>query len=78
MLKSWRTTALGVLTFLGALGFQLKYMWDDDPSTLVDWNAVIAAAGVMLVGFTARDNQVTSEEAGVTPETTPEYKDQQG
>lgn len=67
-MKSWRTTILGVLTFLGVLGFQLKSLWDDDPTTVVDWNAVIAAAGVMFVGFTARDNQVSSEEAGVKPE----------
>ena len=43
----------------------MKAMFDNDPSTVPEWGAVVAAiiAGIGLIA--ARDNNVTSEQAGV-------------
>jgi len=62
--KSWKTTAAGVGAVLVAVGSALAASFDNDPATVADWGAVIAAviAGVGLVF--ARDNNVTSEQAG--------------
>lgn len=66
-MKSWRTTTLGILTILGSLIPSVKALIDGDPNTNVDMNAV----GVALIGLfgggglmAARDNKVTSEQAG--------------
>ena len=64
MNKSWKTTSGGVATIIVALGGAVKMLTDGDAVTNPDWNAVIAAvvAGATLVF--ARDNNVTSENAG--------------
>jgi len=62
--KSWKTTTAGVGAILVALGSAMTAMFDADPLTVPDWGAVVAAiiAGIGLI--TARDNDVTSEQAG--------------
>jgi len=62
---SWRTTAAGIGAMLIAAGGALSATFDNDPSTVADWTAVIAAfiAGFGLIF--ARDNMVSSEGAGV-------------
>lgn len=62
---SWRTTAAGIGAMLIAAGGALSATFDNDPSTVADWTAVIAAfiAGFGLIF--ARDNKVSSERAGV-------------
>lgn len=63
-MKSWKTTAAGIGAILVAVGSALTATFDADPTTVADWGAVIAAiiagAGLIL----ARDNNVTSEQAG--------------
>lgn len=62
---SWKTTAAGIGAILVAVGGAMSAMFDADPATVPDWGAVIAAiiAGIGLI--TARDNNVSSEQAGV-------------
>ena len=62
---SWRTTAAGIGAMLIAAGGALSATFDNDPSTVADWTAVIAAfiAGFGLIF--ARDNKVSSEGAGI-------------
>lgn len=63
MSSSWRTTTAGIGAILIAVGSALGAQFDNDPATVADWGAVIAAviAGVGLLF--ARDNKVTSEQA---------------
>lgn len=63
-MKSWKTTAAGVGAILVAIGAAMSAQFDADPATSPDWGAVIAAiiAGIGLI--MARDNSVTSEQAG--------------
>lgn len=61
---SWRTTVTGILAIVAALATVLKAELDADPLTTADWGTAVAAvlAGVGLIA--ARDNKVTSEQAG--------------
>lgn len=63
-MTSWKTTFAGVGAILIAVGSALSAQFDNDPTSIADWGAVIAAvvAGIGLVF--ARDNKVTSEQAG--------------
>lgn len=64
MRASWRTSAAGLAAIMTAGGAALTALADGDPLTNPDWAALIAAliAGVGLLF--ARDNKVTSEQAG--------------
>jgi hypothetical protein len=64
-MNSWKTTTAGIGAILVAVGTAMKAMFDNDPSTVPEWGAVVAAiiAGIGLI--VARDNNVTSEQAGV-------------
>lgn len=61
MNKSWRTTMAGIGSIAVAIGSALSAIGDGQP---VEWGAIIAAiiAGIGLI--TARDNAVSSEQAG--------------
>jgi uncharacterized membrane protein YhiD involved in acid resistance len=65
MTKSWKTSAAGIGAILIAVGSALSSMFDNNPATVADWGAVVAAviAGIGLLA--ARDNGVSSEDAGV-------------
>lgn len=61
---SWRTTTAGIAAIVVALGTAVGALFDADPLTFPDWGAVAAAvmAGIGLLA--ARDNKVSSEQAG--------------
>jgi hypothetical protein len=63
-MKSWKTTTAGIAAIVAALATALGALFDADPLTMPDWGAVGAAvmAGIGLIA--ARDNGVTSEQAG--------------
>lgn len=63
-MTSWRTTTAGIAAIVVAIGTAVGALFDADPLTLPDWGAVAAAvmAGVGLLA--ARDNKVSSEQAG--------------
>jgi len=66
-MKSWKTTVLGVCTILVAVASAIIALIDGDPTTVVDVESVIGAVVGALVGMgliAARDNGVTSEDAG--------------
>lgn len=63
-MTSWKTTAAGIAAIVAALATAVGALFDSDPLSMPDWGAVAAAvmAGVGLIA--ARDNGVTSEQAG--------------
>lgn len=63
-IPSWRTTLAGIGAILVAVGSAVTAIFDNDPATVADWGAVTAAviAGIGLI--MARDNKVSSEQAG--------------
>ena len=66
---SWRTTAVGVLGAVLILGHQAMALLDSDDATKINPEAIMTALGMLGIGFFARDNKVSSEQAGaVKPE----------
>ena len=61
---SWRTTIGGIVLFLSLVTSQLNYAFDDDQTTNPDWSIILAAVAGLWTGLVARDNCVTSEQAG--------------
>lgn len=66
MKGSWKTTAFGILSALGIIATQVSYLLDANPETVFSIEAVFAALGVAGIGFFARDDKVTSEQAGAS------------
>lgn len=64
VMASPRTSVAGILGFLAIVSMQLKASFDNDPTTITDWNVIVEAIAVLGIGLAARDNGVTSEEAG--------------
>jgi hypothetical protein len=64
-MKSWKTTATGIITIVIAVGSAVKTLIDNDPSTNPDIGATIAAVTVGFGLIAARDNNVSSEDAGI-------------
>ncbi len=60
-MKSWKTTAMGIITSLGAILTQAGALLDDDPATVFDINALWVAIAAMGLVF-ARDNDKSSED----------------
>jgi len=58
-MKSWKTTVCGLI---GAIGAYLATT--NDPSWLPTLGKLLSGVSVALIGFFARDNNVTSEQAG--------------
>lgn len=63
-IKSWKTTATGAGAILVALGSLLQAHFDGDPLTVPNYEVALAAILSGLGLIFARDNKVTSEEAG--------------
>lgn len=68
--SSWKTTVAGIIAALGLVGEQLQRGW---PDGIADWIALLLKAfGPVLLGFFARDKNVSSEgHKVVTPEGKP-------
>lgn len=64
MTGSWRTNLLGVCAMLTAAVGVVTAVFDDDALTNPDWLALIAAFTAGFGLLFARDNKVTSEQAG--------------
>lgn len=64
MKKSWKTTAAGITAGIAIILTQVSYLLDADPATVFSIEAVISALGLIGIGFFARDDKVTSEQAG--------------
>ena len=67
-MKSWRTTLSGVMSIVISLwGCVASPLLDENPATKPQWEVAFAAvtAGIGLIS--ARDNKVSSEQAGVKP-----------
>ena len=64
ILTSWRTTLAGGLPAVILLLTELLYWVDSDPTTTVNLLHVLSALGLIGVGAFARDNSVTSKQAG--------------
>ena len=64
MKGSWKTTAAGIGAILIASGTLIQAIFDGNPATVPNYEAVIASliAGIGLIF--ARDNDVSSEKAG--------------
>jgi hypothetical protein len=61
---SWRTTAVGILGAIGILAGQASAALDSNPATIVSFSEIFAALSVLGLGLIARDDSVTSEQAG--------------
>lgn len=71
MKKSWKTTVFGAGGIVTIVGSVLNALFDGDPATNVNWVMVMAGLSPAIGLLFARDNNVTSEQAGVKPPTQP-------
>lgn len=65
-MNSKKTTIGGIVGGLALMLTQIWYVLDTDPATNLEVSQVIAALAMMGIGWFARDNDVTSEDAGAT------------
>ena len=49
---------------MALLASQVQFLLDNDPATVVDYKAILAALAVFGIGWFSRDNGVSSEDAG--------------
>src|SRR3990167_7865158 len=59
VMKNWKTTAAGLLSGLALCLTQVGYLLDADPATNPDFSVIIAAIGLIVHGFVAKDSTVT-------------------
>lgn len=70
MSKSWKTTLAGILQFLGVISTQIGFLFDNIPTTNPDYGLLISSAVVLFGLVFSRDADVSSEQAGLNPQTT--------
>ena len=58
-MTNWKTTALGVITLLIAVLSAVKAVIDNDPTTVPDWGALVAAATAGFGLIAAKDHNIT-------------------
>ncbi len=66
MTASWKTSLFGAGGLLVVAASAISALADGNPATNPDWASVAAAASACLGLLFARDNKVTSEQAGAT------------
>ncbi len=64
MKGSWRTTLVAWASAIVIVGNQLVALFDTDPATVFEYSQLLVAGGLLGIGAFARDNKVTSTEAG--------------
>lgn len=64
MTASWRTTVFGAGGLLFVIGGTVVALTDGKPETNPDWTAVVAVLSTCIGLLFARDNKVTSTDAG--------------
>ena len=65
LVKSAQTTVAGILAALSVLFGELQFIFDADPLTNPDWNTVVTVLLLSVGLLRARDNDTSSETAGV-------------
>jgi hypothetical protein len=69
LITNWQPTLFGIIAFLGLLFSEIQHSFDDKPETTTDWNKIVIVGGGLLgLGATSRQWNVTSEQAGAKPE----------
>ncbi len=63
-MKSWKTTLAGIVAGLAMLFGEANKALDDDPNTNPSFEIIVLGLATMGIGVAARDNNVTSEQAG--------------
>lgn len=63
MKGSYKTTLAGVGVLLSAIGLNMTALFDNNPATTLDLDAIVMALAGLGLLF-ARDNDVTSKDAG--------------
>ena len=63
-MKSWRTTTIGVLSGIVIIAKEVIAILDSDPATVFSIEGLFAGLGALGIGYFARDNSVSSEDAG--------------
>jgi hypothetical protein len=63
---SWRTTAAGIVAGVSLILAQIGNLLDNDPATEFEYTIVAAAVAGIIAAISARDNSVSSEEAGAS------------
>lgn len=64
-MKSWKTTLCGMLSLTAAaITLVAVPILDDDPATVPQWGAFVAAIAAAVGLILARDNDKTSEDVG--------------
>lgn len=67
LFSSKNTTVVGICMILGAIAQALIAIFDGDEATSINWEATMMAVVAGYGFLKARDNNVTSEQAGATP-----------
>jgi hypothetical protein len=63
--SSWKTSITGLMAGLSLLLAQAMTLTDEDPLTNPEYALVISGISMIMMGLSARDNNVTSEQAGL-------------
>lgn len=61
-LKSWKTTALGIIAALLLILPQIQAMLDADPATVASWEAFATGLGILGIGAFAKDGDKSTED----------------
>ena len=64
MKKSWKTSAAGIAGIIIAIASCVQAQFDGDPATVPNYEVALAAVITSLGLIFARDNDVSSEQAG--------------
>jgi len=62
---SWKTTTVGILMFVGALSAALVAQWDENVTTVPDWNNVYLAFSAMILSLFIQDGGADDRKTGI-------------